>query len=100
MIFNYTRIFTSGAGALARSFGIPSILPRSAATLDLGEPHAHVVRFENVQTGLRDALERALATPCDYARAQDWRSRTSWDAVAALTAPVYRRVVDVGGVSP
>ena len=92
VIFNYTSIFTSGAGALARSFGVPSILPRSATTLDLGEPHMHVFRFESVQTDLRDAVERALATPCDYERAQDWRSRTSWDAVAALTAPVYRRV--------
>ena len=93
VIFNYISIFTSGAGALARSFGVPSILPGSAVTLDLGEPHAHVVRFGSVKGDFREALERALATPCDYAKAADWRRRTSWDAVAALTAPVYRRVM-------
>ncbi len=98
-IFNYTSIFTSGAGALARSFGVPSILPRSAATLDLGEPHMHVVRFESVQTDLRDALECALAIPCDYAQAQDWRRLTSWDAVAACMMPVYRRLIESRGAA-
>lgn len=99
VIFNYKSIFTSGAGALARSFGVPSVLPRSAATLDLGEPHRHVVRFESVQADLRDAIERALATPCDYARAEAWRQQTSWEAVAALTAPVYRRVMKTRGAA-
>ena len=96
VIFNYKSIFTSGAGALARSFGVPSLLPRSAATLDLGEPHDHVVRFESIETDFRDALERALAAPCDYARAEAWRQHTSWERVAALTARVYRRVADRG----
>lgn len=92
VIFNYKSIFTSGAGALARSFGIPSLLPRSAATLDLGEPHIHVHRFDHVRSDFRDALERALASPCDYEAARDWRERTSWESVAALTAPVYGRI--------
>jgi len=93
VIFNYKSIFTSGAGALARSFGVPSLLPRSATTLDLGEPHMHVFRFGTLQTDFRDALERALATPCDYAQAEAWRQQTSWEAVAAETAPVYRRIL-------
>jgi hypothetical protein len=92
VIFNYKSIFTSGAGALARSFGVPSLLPRSATTLDLGEPHRHVIRFESIQIGFRDALERALATPCGYAEAQTWRKQTSWDAVAAVTASMYCRL--------
>ena len=94
VIFNYKSIFTSGAGALARSFGVPSLLPRSATTLDLGEPHEHVVRFESLQSDFRSALERALATPCDYAASVVWRKQTSWDAVAAVTAPVYRRLLE------
>ena len=89
VIFNYRKIFTSGAGGLARSYGVPSVLPLSATTLDLGEPHEHVVRFESMNVGFREAVERALATPCDYAKAQDWRQRTSWDAVAAVTARTY-----------
>lgn len=96
VIFNYSSIFTSGAGALARSFGVPSLLPVSASTLDLGEPHAHVHRFESLDTDFRDVLERALAVPCDYAFARDWREQTSWEAVAARTAPVYRRLMDGG----
>lgn len=91
-IFNYKSIFTSGAGALARSFGIPSLLPRSASTLDLGEPHMHVVRFESVHTDFREALERALATPRDNAQGRSWRQRTSWEVVASATARVYHEV--------
>ena len=92
VIFNYKSIFTSGAGALARSFGVPSLLPRSAVTLDLGEPHRNVIRFESIQIDFRDALERALATPCGYAEAQTWRKQTSWDAVAAVTESMYCRL--------
>lgn len=95
VIFNYKSIFTSGAGALARSFGVPSVMPRHAATLDLGEPHMHVARFDNLDTDFRDALERALSAPRDYAAAQDWRKQTSWSRVAALTAPIYRRVAEM-----
>ncbi len=98
-IFNYKSIFTSGAGALARSFGVPSLLPRSAATLDLGEPHAHVHRFGSFDSDFRGALERALAVPCEYSEARDWRQKTSWEAVAALTAPVYRRLVSTRRVA-
>lgn len=94
VVFNYKSIFTSGAGALARSFGVPSLLPRSATTLDLGEPHMHVIRFESVGADFRDALERALATPRDYAEAQAWRQRTSWEVVAEATASVYRGLLE------
>jgi hypothetical protein len=93
VIFNYKSIFTSGAGALARSFGVPSLLPCRASTLDLGEPHPHVGRFESMEFGFRDALESALATPRDYDEGQSWRKQTSWEAVAAATAPVYRRIM-------
>lgn len=93
VIFNYRKIFTSGAGGLARSYGVPSVLPLSAATLDLGEPHEHVVRFESISVGFREAIERALATPCDYTKARDWRQLTSWDAVAAATVRTYQKIV-------
>jgi glycosyltransferase involved in cell wall biosynthesis len=96
VIFNYKKIFTSGAGGLARSYGVPSVLPLSADTLDLGEPHEHVVRFESVQGDFREAIERALATPCDYAKAQEWRQRTSWDEVAAHTVRTYQKIVRAG----
>lgn len=99
VIFNYRSIFTSGAGALARSFGVPSLLPRSATTLDLGEPHPHVVRYESLEGDFRNALERAISTPRDYAQGRFWRKQTSWEAVAAATAPVYRRVMETRGIA-
>jgi beta-1,4-mannosyltransferase len=92
-IFNYHAILSSGAAPLARAFGLPALVPRTATTLDLGEPHPHVVRFDCVGTDFRAALERALAVPPDYALAADWRARTSWSRVAEVTAPVYRSLV-------
>lgn len=92
-IFNYQEIFTSGAAALARSFGLPLLVPRHATTLDLGEPHSHVVRFESVEVDFRDALEHALAARPDYAKAEEWRDQTSWRRVAEATGPIYRSAV-------
>jgi beta-1,4-mannosyltransferase len=91
-IFNYREIFTSGAATLARSYGIPLLIPRRLAVPDLDEPHPHVLRFETLDTDFAAQLERALATPCDYGLAGEWRRKTSWDRVAELTAMVYRDV--------
>jgi hypothetical protein len=65
-IFNYREIFTSGAATLARSYGIPLLIPRRLAVPDLDEPHPRVLRFEALDTDFTAQLERALATPCDY----------------------------------
>jgi len=91
-IFNYREIFTSGAATLARSFGMPLLIPRRLTVTDLDEPHPHVFRFEALNTDFRAQLERALATPCDYELAGEWRRKTSWDLVAEITAMVYRDV--------
>jgi len=95
-IFNYREIFTSGAATLARSYGIPLLIPRRLAVPDLDEPHPHVLRFETLDTDFTAQLERALATPCDYGLAGEWRRKTSWDRVAELTAMVYRDVARAG----
>jgi hypothetical protein len=91
-IFNYSEIFTSGAAALARSFGLPVLVPRRATTLDLGEPHPHVLRFDSIDTDFCEALAAALATPRDYDLARDWRNETAWARVAETTASVYRHL--------
>jgi hypothetical protein len=91
-IFNYREIFTSGAAALARSYGLPLLIPNRLASVDLDEPHSHVFRFDALNTDFRAQLERALATPCDYALARDWREKTCWERVAEITASVYRDI--------
>lgn len=93
-IFNYKEIFTSGAAALARSFGVPLLIPSRLTAADLAEPHSHVFRFENLETDFADRLREALATPVDYEAAGAWREATSWSEVAAKTAAVYRSVFD------
>lgn len=98
-IFNYRDIFTSGAAALARSYGLPIVLPKHATTVDLAEPYPGVVRFESVDADLRAALEQALAMRPDYALARQWREQTSWPHVAEATARVYRRVIEAGKAS-
>ena len=49
-IFNYRDIFTSGAAALARSYGVPLLIPRRLDAADLDEPHPHVFRFDTLDT--------------------------------------------------
>jgi glycosyltransferase involved in cell wall biosynthesis len=90
-IFNYRKIFTSGAAALARSFGVPILIPSRLETVDLHEPHPHVFRFKSLDTDFFAQLERALATPCNYELARGWREQTCWERVAAITAPIYRQ---------
>ena len=92
-IFNYREIFTSGAAALARSFGVPILIPKRLTAADLDEPHPHVLRFDTLDTDFRSQLETALSRPCDYNLAQAWRDKTSWGQVAAATAAVYRQIL-------
>jgi hypothetical protein len=93
VIFNYREIFTSGAAALARSYGIPLLIPSRLTFADLHEPHPLVFRFQALDDAFRAQLERALATPSDYDLASDWREKSGWDRVAEITASVYRNAV-------
>jgi glycosyltransferase involved in cell wall biosynthesis len=93
VIFNYREIFTSGAAALARSFGIPLLIPHRLTFADLQEPHTHVFRFHALDDDFRAQLEHALVTGTNYEAGRDWRNATSWERVAEITAPVYRDTV-------
>ncbi len=90
VLFNYRAIFTSGAACLARSFGIPLLIPERLKTVDLDEPNALVFRFGNEGFGAQ--LERAFQTPPDFASARPWREKCAWGAVAKQTAAVYTQV--------
>jgi hypothetical protein len=92
-IFNYREIFTSGAAALARSFGLPLLIPERLTAADLDEPHSHVLRFDTLDAGFREQLDRALATPPSYELANEWREKTSWKRVAEITAAVYSEIL-------
>ena len=93
VLFNYRTIFTSGAASLARSWGIPLLLPAHLHTVDLAEPSPRVFRFtafgENFATQLRHALE----TSPDFPSAAPWRAAIAWPEVARLTATAYRRAL-------
>jgi glycosyltransferase involved in cell wall biosynthesis len=92
-IFNYHHIFTSGAANLARSFGIPIVLPKRLDTVVLGEPTPYVHRFTNFATDFAEQLTAALAVQPDFAAAASWREASNWDTVARLTADGYRYAV-------
>ena len=92
-IFNYREIFTSGAAALARSYGVPLLIPRRLDAADLDEPHPHVLRFDTLDTDFRAQLDSALARGCDYQAGEEWRRKTSWERVAQMTAAVYNDVL-------
>jgi beta-1,4-mannosyltransferase len=92
-IFNYREIFTSGAAAQARSFGLPILIPTRLQAADLGEPHPHVFRFDRLEGDFLALLERALATAPDSNLAAAWRDATSWRSVARLTQQAYDAVL-------
>jgi glycosyltransferase involved in cell wall biosynthesis len=92
-IFNYKEIFTSGAAALARSFGVPLLIPRRLSAADLDEPHSHVLRFDDLKKDFIDQLQRALTIRPDYDVARAWRAKTGWEEVAAITASVYQEIL-------
>lgn len=92
VVFNYRSIFTSGAACLARSYGVPILLPTRLGTVDLQEPHGSVFRFESFSTDFQSQLSAALTAGSDYAAAAEWRAHTAWPRVARLTAETYRAV--------
>lgn len=88
-VFNYRAIFTSGAATLARSYGLPLLLPARLHTVDLAEPDPRVFRFTDLGEDFAAQLSLALAVPRDFSAAAPWREATSWDRVAELTAAAY-----------
>ena len=90
-IFNYRKIFTSGAANLARSWGLPMILPERLDTVVLDEPSPIIHRFTTLDSDFAQQLQRALSVPPDFAGAAAWRADTSWDHVAKLTLEGYNR---------
>lgn len=88
-VFNYRTVFASGAASLARSFGLPVLLPARADTVELGEPSPMVARFDGLDDTFAEALERMLAVPGGWEAAADWREATAWPAVARRVADAY-----------
>lgn len=93
VLFHYRAIFTSGAACLARSLGLPILLPHRLDTIDLAEPHPLVLRFTDLETDFPSALARALATPPSFEAAVPWRTTTAWPEIAAQTAKLYRTLI-------
>jgi glycosyltransferase involved in cell wall biosynthesis len=92
-LFNYGTIFTSGAAALARSWGLPILLPTRLDTVDLAEPDRRVMRFEALDARFAQKLEAALSVTPDYNSAGCWREKTSWPRIADATVTGYREVL-------
>ncbi len=89
-VFNYRQIFTSGAANLARSWGLPILLPARLDTVVLDEPSLFVHRFSEFDTDFESALSKALGVTSNFEAAAPWREVRSWDKVAQLTAAGYR----------
>ena len=89
-VFNYRDIFTSGAASLARSMGVPLLIPARLKAADLHEPHDFVYRFESLETDFAACLEKALQQAPSLAAAEQWRTDTSWKEVARITLEAYR----------
>lgn len=93
VLFNYRRIFTSGAASLARSWGVPVLLPSHLKTVELGEPSPYVVRFHSLEENFSSTLDSALSQPSNFAAAQGWRDHISWPGIARKTTETYRKIL-------
>ena len=93
VVFNYRSIFTSGAACLARSYGIPILLPSRLKTVALDEPHPTVFRFEDLPRDFERKLGEALDAPPDYESAAAWREATAWPKIAEVTASAYEDAI-------
>ena len=82
-------VLTSGAACLARSYGVPILLPKRLDTIDLGEPTPYVRRFTSLAEDFGDELEIARTIAPNFNDAANWREACSWDRVARLTAEAY-----------
>jgi glycosyltransferase involved in cell wall biosynthesis len=102
VVFNYRQIFTSGAAHLARSWGIPILLPARLDTIVLDEPSPFVLRFHGFESDFAGCLTRALLVAPDFGAAAAWRHAHTWDKVARLTAEGYHEVLRRrrGGTQP
>lgn len=94
VLFNYREVFTSGAAGLARSWGLPMLLPSRLDTVVFDEPSPFVHRFSSFDSDFGHKLASALAMRPDYDAAAPWRAQCSWDRVAELTAAGYRSALD------
>jgi glycosyltransferase involved in cell wall biosynthesis len=92
-LFNYRTIFTSGAATLARSWGLPILLPSRLETVDLAEPDRRVLRFEALDGRFAQKLDAVLEVAPDYDSAGIWREKISWPRIAELTVAGYREVL-------
>jgi glycosyltransferase involved in cell wall biosynthesis len=95
VVFNYRKIFTSGAASLARSYGVPVLIPKRLDTVDLHEPTPYVCRFTDFASDFGWQLDAAASVKADFAAASLWRDSCSWDKVARTTAQAYRDAVGV-----
>jgi glycosyltransferase involved in cell wall biosynthesis len=92
-LFNYKQILTSGAAPLARSLGIPVLLPERLASIDLQEPHPLVLRYRDLDGTFLPRLIEAVRLPRDFDAAASWRQSTGWPEIGRLTAEAYRAVL-------
>ncbi len=92
-VFNYRTIFTSGAATLARSWGLPILLPSRLTTVDLHEPDPRVFRFAQLGSDFAQKLHAALQIAPDFTAAAPWRASIAWPRLATLTAEGYREAL-------
>ena len=93
VVFNYQAILTSGAGCLARAYGLPILFPAALDAVDLGEPHASVLRFHHLEEDFPALVEQASNRGLRYGEAAAYREESRWERVALQTARVYREFV-------
>lgn len=99
----YLRILTSGAAALAMSYGKPCVAPRLGCLVEVLDDKGAFLYDATAPDGLSRALARAVESSGDLAAMGDYNfaraSACSWPKAAGLLIDLYRGMLDAGAAS-
>jgi glycosyltransferase involved in cell wall biosynthesis len=97
-VFPFRDVLTSGSVALAMSYGVPVVAPRSPATSEILEGADDLLYDQAQPNGLQQALLRALRIDDKSLRARTYNAcaKLSWDRIGSLTERCYERTCRSG----
>jgi len=89
-VLPYKDITTSGAAALALSFGRPVIAPSIASFPEVVIPESGVLYDTSQPNALTSALQAAMTRSCSESRIFNYAHQFDWDKLGPKLADLYR----------
>ena len=95
-VLPYKDITTSGAAALALSFGRPIIAPSIASFPEVVIPESGILYDSSQPNALTSALQQALTQSCSESKIFNYAHQFDWDKMGPKLAALYRKRTTIG----